>query len=215
MALDGTYGGMIASAAEFLNRGDLTSAVPDFIKIAEAQINRTLRVSDMITSTTLAVASASVSLPADFLGMVSFELPAGTGHPLTYKRPEEVRALKQEQYQSTGTPFAWTVAGLKLETVPAPSGSLTCAMLYYASLPPLAANTSGNWLSLKYADIYLYGALLASAPYLKDDPRLAVWGQLYAQAISDLMASDGRTSFGHGLKPIFRAADAIQPAPNP
>jgi hypothetical protein len=161
------------------------------------------------------VNSSSVALPTDFLGMISFELPAGTGHPLTYRRPEEVRALRQEQYASSGTPFAWTVVGGALETAPAPSGSLTCNMIYYQQVPALAANPSGNWLSTKHPDIYLYGALMQSAPYLKDDPRLAVWAELYQRITADLMASDGRTSFGHGLRPPFRAADVIQPTPNP
>ena len=38
MALDGTYGGLKTSVADFLNRGDLASAIPDFITLAEAQI---------------------------------------------------------------------------------------------------------------------------------------------------------------------------------
>ncbi|HWA60862.1 MAG TPA: hypothetical protein VG939_05780 [Caulobacteraceae bacterium] len=215
MALDGTNAGLIASVNDFLNRSDLTATVPDFIRMAEGQLNRTLRVSDMIKATTLAVSTTSAALPADFLGMVSLELPAGTGHPMRYVRPEEARALRQEQYAAAGTPFAWTIAGGNLETVPAPSGSITCNMLYYQAIPPLATNTAGNWLSIKHPDIYLYGALLQAAPYLKDDARVPVWAGLYQQVVGDLMASDGRTSFGHGLTPPFRAAGAPEPAANP
>lgn len=215
MALDGTNSGMIDSIGSFLNRGDMTAPAPDLIRIAEGQLNRDLRVSDMIVASTLTISTSSVALPADFLGMVSLELPAGSGMPMAYKRPEEIRALRQNAYQSTGTPIAWSVAGLKVETVPAPSSSFVCPMLYYGAIPPLASNPAGNWLSLKYPDIYLYGSLLASAAFLKDDARTATWGQLYAQAISDLMQSDGRTSFGHGFNPPYRAAAAISPPANP
>ena len=39
MALN-TYTGLKASIADFLNRDDLTSAIEDFITLAESQINR-------------------------------------------------------------------------------------------------------------------------------------------------------------------------------
>ena len=42
MALS-TYTELKASVADWLNRTDLTSVIPDFIALAEAQIERTLR----------------------------------------------------------------------------------------------------------------------------------------------------------------------------
>ena len=38
-----TYTGLKASIADFLNRDDLTSVIPDFVALAEAQINRDIR----------------------------------------------------------------------------------------------------------------------------------------------------------------------------
>ena len=37
------YTGLKASIADFLNRDDLTAVIPDFITLAEAQINRDIR----------------------------------------------------------------------------------------------------------------------------------------------------------------------------
>ena len=42
MALS-NYTGLKASIADFLNRDDLTAVIPDFITLAEAQINRDVR----------------------------------------------------------------------------------------------------------------------------------------------------------------------------
>ena len=42
MALN-TYTALRTSIADFLNRDDLTSVIPDFIALAEAQINRDVR----------------------------------------------------------------------------------------------------------------------------------------------------------------------------
>ena len=35
-------------------------------------------------------------------------------------------------------------------------------------------------------DLYLYGALLESAPYIKEDGRLQTWGALYRSALDGL-----------------------------
>ena len=40
MALDGTYSGLKASVADWLKRTDLTSNIPDLVKLAEARIAR-------------------------------------------------------------------------------------------------------------------------------------------------------------------------------
>ena len=198
MALD-TYASLQASVGDFLNRSDLLATVPDFIRLAEAQLNRTIRAADMVTATTLTINSASTPLPSDFNGVISFELPTGSGNPLRYEKPEGVRALKQTLYSSPGTPIAWTMVGTNIETAPPPASAFVCPLVYYARIPPLTSGAPTNWLLTKHPDAYLYGALLQTAPYLKDDPRLAVWGQLYEKAISDINGNDARVSFGHAL----------------
>lgn len=208
MALDGTYAGLQTSVNDFLNRSDLLSSIPDFIRLAEAQMNRRMRCSQMISATTLVVSTASTALPADFNGMVAFELPTGTGGPLRYVRPEELRAQKQTNYASTGTPLMWSIIGTNLETAPAPSGSLTCTLAYYQRIPALTTSATANWLLTRHPDVYLYGTLLQTAPYLKDDARLEAWGTLYEKALADIITDDGRTSFGHGLTPQLRATSS-------
>ena len=62
---------------------------------------------------------------------------------------------------------------------------------YYAKIPRLGAPlvdgqegvegaefVNSNWLLDSFADIYLYGSLVNSAPYLRDDPRIALWSKL-------------------------------------
>ncbi|MBV8593081.1 MAG: hypothetical protein JOZ27_02140 [Caulobacteraceae bacterium] len=206
MALDGTYGGLQASVSDFLNRSDLYASIPDFIALATAQLSRRLRCAEMVASTTLSVSSISTALPSDFNGVVSFELPTGVGGPLRYVKPEEIRALRQTVYASTGTPQLWSIMGATIETAPAPSSPLTCLLAYYQRIPTLSTSNPSNWLLTKHPDAYLYGALVQSAPYLKDDERLNAWGKLYEQAIGDILLSDGRVSFGHGLTPPVRGA---------
>lgn len=206
MALDGTYAGLQTSVGDFLNRTDLLATIPDFIRLAEAQLDRLIRCNDMINSTTLSISSQATALPADFNGAVSFELPAGTGLPLRYERPEGLRALLQNAYQLPGTPIAWSIIGPNLETAPAPSGTFVCPFAYYGRIPALTSSNTTNWLIVKHPDAYLYGALVQSAPYLKDDDRLQAWGMLFQKAVADINTNDGRVSFGHALTPPYRAA---------
>lgn len=206
MALDGTYAGLQVSVGDFLNRADLMGTVPDFIRLAETQLNRLIRCADMMTTTTLSINSASTALPADFNGVVSFELPNGSGNPLRYEKPEGIQALKQTLYASPGTPALWTVMGTNLVTAPPPASTFVCPLVYYARIPALSNANTSNWLLTKHPDAYLYGALLQTAPYLKDDDRIQAWGSLYTKAIADINASDARVSFGHGLTPPFRSA---------
>jgi hypothetical protein len=208
MSLDGTYAGLQTSVGDFLNRADLYASIPDFITLAAAQINRRVRCADMITATTLTISTLSAALPADFNGMVAFELPSGSGNPLRYVKPEEVRSLRQGIYATAGTPAVWTISGLNIETAPVPATSFVCPMLYYSRLPVLSASQTTNWLLTKHPDTYLYGALLQSAPYLKDDARIAAWGKLYEEALADVVVNDGRVSYGHGMLAPVRGAAA-------
>jgi len=43
------YTELKAGVADWLNREDLTAQIPDFITFAEARLNRTLRVREMLT----------------------------------------------------------------------------------------------------------------------------------------------------------------------
>lgn len=75
MALDGTYSGLCASVAAWLNVDDITAAIPDFITLAEATLNSRLRMGQMETITTLGLGSAIV-------GQDNILVTSDTGEPL-------------------------------------------------------------------------------------------------------------------------------------
>jgi hypothetical protein len=45
-------------------------------------------------------------------------------------------------------------------------------------------------------DIYLYGSLLQSAPYLVDDSRIPVWASMYQKLVKDLEIADQKARVG-------------------
>ena len=200
MALDGTYAGLQASVADFLNRADLAGAVPDFIALAEAQMARKLRCRRMVGRATATVASEYEALPGDFAAPISMWLDSG--RPLDCVAPDAMAQLKWGWGETAGTPSAYAVVGGEFEFGPVPDGPYTATLTYYARAPALSDAAPGNWLLTSHPDAYLYGALCQSAPYLQDDERLAVWAPLFEAAIADINAageSFGRLTPGVGL----------------
>jgi len=58
----------------------------------------------------------------------------------------------------------------------------------------------------RYPDAYLYGALVHSAPYLRDDARTQVFAALYQNAIDAINAESERSKYGgSGLKMKIRS----------
>ena len=74
------YTGLKASIADFLNRDDLTSVIPDFITLAEAQINRDIRHFKMEARSSGQQSSGDeyMQTPADWLETIRLHL-TGTG----------------------------------------------------------------------------------------------------------------------------------------
>lgn len=207
MALD-TYANLQTSIGTFLNRADLTSIAPDFIALAEAQITRRIvkdgPVRQMMGRSDATINSEFVSLPNDFLGARAMILD-GADNPLEFVEPEEIVRRKALYPNETGDPQIYTVVGGEFQFWPWVSGSYDGELTYWKSIPALSVSNTTNWLLTAYPDIYLYTSLLNSAPYLRDDPRLTVWGSLAEAAIADLIRADklARTSTHLAISPVL------------
>ena len=62
-----TYAELKASIADFLNRDDLTSAIPDFITLAEADMQRRVKHWRQEKRSTAELDTQYSAIPADFL----------------------------------------------------------------------------------------------------------------------------------------------------
>lgn len=199
MPLD-TYANLQAAVADFLNRDDLSAAIPTFISLAEADINRKLRDWRMETRTTLTATTQYTALPADWLETIRLQVTGGTSdlELASQGALAEMRAAINDQ---TGRPTHYALTGGQLELFPTPSQSYSLDLVYVAKVPALSNVATSNWLLATAPDAYLYGALTQSAPYLKDDARTAIWAGLYNEAISGLnMASERARYSGANLR---------------
>lgn len=199
MALDGTYTGLKASVADWLNRADLTSQIPDFIALAEARFNRDIRHNAMLKRVTTTAISDYVSLPSDWLEHVSIVV-TGDGcvsEPIEYVTNDEFNRLRLQNL--TGTFRYYTIQDSNIVLLPAmSSGATALEIFYYAKIPALSASNATNWLLTRAPDLYLYGSLLSAEAYLQNDERLTVWAGMIQSIMEGLKMESERAKRPQG-----------------
>lgn len=202
-----TNADLITAVTEYLARDNdttLIARIPTFIQLAEAKFNRNLYVRQMEARSTATVDTSStepefISLPSDFQSMRRIRLSSVTGKPqLTFKVGAALDEYRSGISNATGQPVYFSIMGTEMELCPTPASAYTLEMVYRATIPPLATNTSGNWLLTLAPDVYLYGALLESAPYIKDDNRIQVWGLGVTTALDGLIKMGMTSTFNAG-----------------
>ena len=193
-----TYAELKTSIGDWLNRSDLTSVIPDFISLAEAQVERTLRTRQMIVRANASFDAQYGAVPSDFLETKSLKLTST--NPQTPLEFLSIDALDQKaaEYTASGKPRFFGVVGGQLRIVPTPDSTYTTELTYYAKLSKLSTSNTSNWLLSSSPDIYLYGSLLQAAPYLQDDARIQTWATLYERALNDLQTADDRSASSGG-----------------
>ena len=202
MAID-SYSNLKSGIADFLNRSDLTSVIPTFISLSEAKFNRVLRTRQMIKRATATIDTQYFAMPSDFLEAKKLVLNTNPTSVVDFGTPEYLDTQRSTVYISAGKPRLFGVVGTQFEVVPSPDSNYTGELTYYAKITPLSDSATSNWLLTYAPDLYLYGSLLQAAPYLRDDERIATWGQFYTAAMDDIVVADQRASVA--TTPVVRA----------
>lgn len=187
------YSDLKSSVADWLVRSDLTAVIPDFIALAEAQMERVLRCRQMVVRTNLTVTSEYTALPADFLEM--WRVKESGEYALEFNTSESIDAM----YDAGGDPRYYTIVGSELRLFPSPQASTVYEITYFGKLSKLSNTNTTNWLLTQAPDAYVYGALLQAAPYLQDDARIPVWQGLYQSAIEALRIADEAGQHTQGI----------------
>lgn len=194
MTLITDYTSLQTAAIEYLARDQdttLIARVPTFVQFFEAKMNRALFTRQMEARATTLIDTSStepefISLPTDFQSMRRMRLSSVTGKPkLTYKSGAQMDEFRESIGNMSGQPIYFTIFGDEIELGPTPDSNFTIEMVYRKNVPALAANST-NWLLTLAPDAYLYGALLESAPYIKEDARIQTWGTGLASALDGL-----------------------------
>ena len=197
------FTGLKASIADFLNRDDLTTVIPDFISLAEAQINRDVRHWNMEARSSGQQTGGDeyMQYPADWVETIRLHLTGSGTSVINLISRDAMADKRQGDEDVSGTPIYYTHADSQFQLYPTPSADTDFELLYYQKLDVLSGSNADNWLLLDSPDVYLYGALLHSAPYLAEDERIAIWAQMYSAAVARLNeASESARYSGSGLR---------------
>jgi len=187
-----TYSTLQTAVANWLDRDDLTDRIPEFVSLAEATFNRTLRLRAMETTVADTTPSGSKedALPTGYLQMREIHLTTSPVVSLAYITPEIMYRIRAGS--NNGKPNAYTIVGDNILFGPTPDDGYGYSMTYYKSFDALADNTQTNWLILNAPDLYLYGTLLQAEPFLMNDERVPLWERGVRQVINDLQQQDDR-----------------------
>ena len=189
-----------SNIADFLNRTDLTSVIPTFIAMAEAQFNRDIRHYKMENRATATVATQYVERPSDWLESIRMHLTGSGTTVVNFISAQAMADKRAGAEDATGTPQHYRHSELTFEFYQTQDGSYTSELLYYQKITSLSDSSTTNWLLTDHPDVYLYGSLLHSAPYLAEDDRVQLWSQLYAAAINRInLSSEGASNTGAGM----------------
>lgn len=191
MALD-TYENLKLAIADYLDRDDLTSQIDDFIDIAESAHRDEVRFRELLTraSITIADGDRTEPLPADFAQVKYIRLinPQST----TWNRYYLATLAQLSEHELTDRasltdgPPKYFCINEQIEFDVAADQEYTGELLYYKKMTALSDSNTSNELLVRSPELYLYGALKATAPFLMNDERLNIWANLYEEAMDRL-----------------------------
>ena len=173
------YSDLKSAVASWSHRDDLTAQIPDFIALAEADLQVRAKLTHWDTSASITVTSGSGPLPSDFAHAISVQWSG---------QAAMLRHLPEEQFDgylaanATGTPVAFIIRGTNLLVAPALDGTAT--MAYTARFAPLSDSATTNSLLTLFPDAYLHGALMQLSVWIQDDVALQKYAGLFETAVN-------------------------------
>jgi hypothetical protein len=159
----------------------------EFIALAEADINRVLRVREMMATATgvVTAGTATLALPTGFGGMRALLLVSGG---VTYPLHQMSDPAAADAYlgASSGLPEHFSVEGSNVRLYPTPDSAYSYVLRYWMRVPTLSTSTTTNWLLTAHPDVYLFGSLAHAEGFRINDQRLVGWRALYTAAVEQV-----------------------------
>lgn len=191
-----TYAELQTAIANFLDRSDLTSIIPTFIDLCEADMSRKIRHWRMEQRSTAELDTQYSALPADFLEPIRLSITGGSTYTLEMESQAQMSNRRMQNLDTGGRPRFYAMTDGKIEVYPSPDATYELEMVYHAKIPALADDATSNWVLSYHPDAYLYGALIHSAPYLVEDTRTQIWSALYQSAVDGINIDNEKAKFG-------------------
>lgn len=162
-----------------------TTTLDLIIGLAEQRIYRELRPTTTHTSVALTtVASNLLALPSDCMALDKVVIGGKQVEVVDLWRLD---ALNESSASADRTVFC-ARQGENLTFFPAVADSTSITLYYYARPADISAGI--NTTVSRYPEVFLYGSVAESAPFLGEDERVGLWEQKYAQAMREALADN-------------------------
>jgi len=190
-----TYSSLTSTVLQYLERSDaaVVNAIPTFITLCEFEIAQNIKTLGQmeVVDSTMQIGNPVIPKPARWRKTTSMTLSnSGQKQPILVRKLEYLNNYAQD-VTAKGTPLYyadydydnWLVA-------PTPDKAYNFEVLCYTRLTPLSQSNQTNWLTVNAPNAMLFGTLKQTAPFLKNDARLAVWKQMFDEALAALKTED-------------------------
>ncbi|MDO8901675.1 MAG: hypothetical protein Q7V15_09995 [Phenylobacterium sp.] len=188
-----TYDDLKTALADWLERSDLSGRAADFITLAEARLNRELRLAVMESEASLTAepGARTLDLPADCREALGLWREDGAGRtPMRY-RPAGLMPRSDQG----GRPDYWSLEGGQI-LLERPCAGETGFVLRQVGRLELSAAAPTNAVLAEHPDLYLFAALAEACPYLRDGEMAGHFGVRFEMALAQARSADARR---HGL----------------
>ena len=190
------YSELKTSIANFLARDDLTSQIPDFIRLAEARMSRELDTRSMekrAIATTVA-GDSYISLPTDLREIRNVQLNTDPVKTLDYYTVQMINTDYAGQGQ--GKPKAYSIVGTEIMLRPTPDAAYTLEIVYGENVQALSDEDTNNTILSRHPDAYLYGSLMNAYTYLMDETRASQYDALFTRIMDEIIRDTEKARYG-------------------
>lgn len=178
---DADYLGLRQQVARWLNRTDLDTQIPNFVRMAEQEHRRDVRAQAMEQVFTGSLQAGALFYPPDFL---EARLLMVDGVERSFVTLSTFRRLQQLGIKRP----AFTHVGQSLEVLGSESGQFV--LDYWAQFPSLIDDTDSNWLLQNAYDVYLWKSCEKGCVWLRDAEGATAYRALYDAALASLNQSE-------------------------
>lgn len=210
MALS-NYTEIKAAVEGWLNRegfAEITGQTEDFLLLAHKRIIREVRAPWMEISATQVVSDTTGegSLPADFLDVKSL-IYTDDSASKTYGLVRSPRYIVESTQQETTPSKFYEVNNGTVYVGPKPAVADSFVLVYYLEPTAISSTVATNEISNEAPELYLYGAMIEAAIFMKDSSSASVYKQEFQEAkerigtFSVQAESSGDAETGRAEKP--------------
>jgi len=190
-----TYDSLVENIQSYLNRTDTATIekIPLFIMLAEQIIASQIKFLGNLTvnESTMTASTSVIDKPVRWHKTVSMNITvAGVKQPVLLRKYEYLREYWPDDTQEGLPKFYADYDYTHWLVAPTPDDDYTFEVLYYERVQPLDSSNQTNWFTIYAPQALLYGALLQSMPFIKNDERVALWQQQYDMIMQTLTAED-------------------------